>query len=122
MSDYKRVIPRDFFNEAKLLKCMGLLALKELDQMLPKGVDIRIESRSEEKDAGFDIYRDEGNDGLYVGNYNVVINDEIYTAYTKYNSKDNYPLYIQDEDYVDYLVFDEQGEFTDEFIQRFKDN
>ena len=43
MDNYSRVIPRDFFNEAKLLKCMGLLALKVLDNMTPNGIKILIE-------------------------------------------------------------------------------
>ena len=39
---YRRKIPRDFFNEAKLLKCMGLLSVKVLDNKIPEGIDIEV--------------------------------------------------------------------------------
>ena len=34
-TNYYRVIPRDLFNEAKLLKCMGHLCLKIHDRQVP---------------------------------------------------------------------------------------
>ena len=32
---YTRVLPRDLFNEAKLMKCMGLLTLLIHDELIP---------------------------------------------------------------------------------------
>ncbi len=49
--NYQRVIPRDFFNESKLLKCMGFLALKIHECKIPNNIDIKIE----ENDEPFDI-------------------------------------------------------------------
>ena len=37
-TQYERVIPRDLFNEAKLLKCVGLLVLKIHDGENPANV------------------------------------------------------------------------------------
>lgn len=110
-----RVIPRDFFNEAKLLKCMGQLSLKILDCQLPDGIDIHIEDSGEL----FLIHQSEDDGSLYISNYQVGINGIRVRMKTKYNSKDNYPLYC--ESYWDeILVFDEQGNFSQEFIEHFK--
>src|SRR5690606_31183807 len=102
-------IPRDFFNEAKLLKSMGLLALKVLDHMTPEGVTIEIE------DSGDPFEVDLLEDGsLTVSNYRVTVNDVEVTMKTTYNSKANYPLMCE-YDLCEYMVFDDAGEFTEEF-------
>lgn len=112
---YERVIPRDFFNEAKLLKCLGLLSVKILDNMLPEGIKIEIS----ESERAFDIQQDEGDGGLYVNNYPVKINGCAVLLKTIYNSKDNYPLLCTYNDYEEVLVFDEKGEFSDDFIKKY---
>lgn len=43
------------------------------------------------------------------------IKNNIFLFKTIYNSKNNYPFYIEHE-YCDYLVFDENGEFDCEFL------
>jgi hypothetical protein len=108
---YQRVIPRDFFNEAKLLKCMGQLSLKILDGMLPDGVKIRID----ECGLPFDVHQtDDGR--LFLNDYDVTINDTYVSMSTTYNSKDSYPLVCYHDD-VETTVFDENGNFTEEFIE-----
>jgi hypothetical protein len=110
---YTRVIPRDFFNEAKLLKCMGQLSLKILDGMLPTGVDILIEESGEP----FEINRTiDGN--IFVVNYYVTVNQMPVQFATKLNSKEPYPL-MAIVDYEEYEVFDNNGNFTTDFINRF---
>lgn len=110
---YDRKIPRDFFNEAKLLKCMGVLSLKILDNQTPEGIDIQIEETGE----AFNIELME--DGhLTVTNYNVSVNDEIVTMKSTYNSKSNFPLICQYE-YDEVPVFDDNGNFDEEFIELF---
>lgn len=107
---YLRVIPRDFFNEAKLLKCMGQLSLKILDDLLPEGIDIQINECGE----SFDI--EQTIDGrLFVSNYEVTINDTYVSMSTTYNSKESYPLVCFHDD-IETIVFDEKGDFTTEFI------
>lgn len=108
---YQRVIPRDFFNEAKLLKCLGHLSLKILDGMLPDGVKIAIE----ESGKPFEIHlTDDGR--LFLNDYDVTINDTYVSMSTTYNSKDNYPLVCFHDD-VETVVFNELGMFTEEFIE-----
>lgn len=110
---YIRVIPRDFFNEAKLLKCMGLLSLMVLDRMIPEGINIEID----ESGDPFNIELNE--DGLlFVSNYQVLINNTPVFVGTTYNSKENYP-FVAYVNYVEYPIFDEHGNFTDEFIKTF---
>lgn len=107
---YTRVIPRDFFNESKLLKCMGQLSLKILDGMLPEGIKIEID----ECGQPFEIHQT--NDGrLYLNDYDVTINDTYVSLSTTYNSKDNYPLICFHDD-VETTVFDDNGDFTQDFI------
>lgn len=109
MIRYDRVIPRDFFNEAKLLKCFGQLSLKVLDAMTPEGMNIVIE------DSGrpFDIrLMEEGS--LTIVNYPVKINDMLVRFKTLYNSKRSYPFYCEING-EEYEVFDDDGNFTDEF-------
>lgn len=113
--NYTRVIPRDFFNDSKLLKCMGFLALHILNNTVPNNIHIKIES--EEKGEPFDI-RMCDDTFLCVSNYETFVNDENVLMKSKYNSKDNFNLYCEFED-EDYLVFDENGHFTKEFIDRF---
>ena len=106
---YTRVIPRDFFNEAKLLKCMGQLSLKILDGLLPDGVSIQINENGEP----FEICQtDDGR--LFIANYETTVNDVYVSMSTTYNSKENYPLICYHDD-VETTVFDEKGDFTDEF-------
>jgi hypothetical protein len=110
---YTRVIPRDFFNEAKLLKCMGQLALKILDRQLPDGIDIVIEESGEP----FNIELSE--DGaLFISNYGITINNNPAFIGSTYNSKAPYPLFVC-VDYEETQVFDDSGNFTTDFINRF---
>lgn len=55
--NYIRVIPRDFFNESKLLKCMGQLSLKILDCQLPKGIEMYIEGDGQPFQIGLSNFR-----------------------------------------------------------------
>ncbi len=104
---YTRVIPRDFFNEAKLLKCFGQLALKILDNQTPCKIEI--------SDSGEAFEIELSDDGcLFLRNYAVTINNTEVFFKTTYNSKSAYPFYCE-IDYNDYEVFNEKGEFTQEF-------
>ena len=113
MSTYTRVIPRDFFNEAKLLKCMGHLSVKIIDNFLPENIKIFIEECGDE----FKIRQLDSGE-LWVSNYDTTVNSVPVRFCSAYNSKSNFPLFCEDGDeYV--LVFDEDGNFTEEFINHF---
>jgi hypothetical protein len=113
-NDHQRVIPRDFFNESKLLKCMGQLAVRILDGRIPEGITIEVEEAGE----AFDIQLSNEFGCLFVANYPVTVNGEEYFFGTLYNSKDAYPMICYVE-YDEILVFDEQGNFTAEFVTQF---
>lgn len=106
---YTRVCPRDLFNEAKLLKCMGRLCLLILDQLTP------VEMTNSDNGEPFKIgLLEEG--ALTITNLHIKIKGKHFLFKTTYNSKSNYPLYLQTDKYDDYLVFDESGNFEEDFI------
>lgn len=107
--NYYRVSPRDLFNEAKLLKCMGKLCLYILDGLTP------VEMTNSDNGKPFKIgLLDEG--ALTITNLTINIKSKPYLFKTTYNSKANYPLFLQTEDYEDIPVFDENGDFDTDFI------
>lgn len=107
-TDYIRVIPRDLFNEGKLLKCMGRLCLLIHDRQTPALMSVG------EIEEPFIIgLMDEGS--LTITNLEIKIKKKEFLFKTTYNSKSSYPLYVEHE-YVDYLVFNEDGHFSDDFI------
>lgn len=109
MSNYDRVLPRDLFNEAKLLKCIGQLCLKIHD-----GGSLGV-TFDDNNIGSFDIVLlDDGH--LYIRNINFYKNGNIPLLFkTTYNSKRNYPLLLDYND-VEYEVFDESGNYTYEYI------
>lgn len=109
---YKRVIPRDFFNESKLLKCMGLLAVKILDQTTPCKIEI------DEPGQPFEIeLLQEGS--LFVRNYRVYVKGVPVTMKTTYNSKENFPFFCEYK-LTDYRVFTDDGVWDEEFLEFIK--
>lgn len=108
MSHY-RVIPRDFFNEAKLLKCLGRLELY-INHDGPNTLGLKSDFDNEP----FKIVQDPMTGNLSVENYKVFLDGEEIYLFTNYNSKDTYPLiglYKGEE----YYIFSEQGEFMPNF-------
>ena len=118
MTKYLRVVPRDFFNEAKLLKCLGRLSLFILDSR--DGIHRHLFEEYDHKP--FDIRQTEDGD-TFVLNYKVYFmrNKKQVRLYSFMNSKENYPLYFVNEDSESYdYVFDEEGDFTKEFLSYVK--
>jgi hypothetical protein len=113
---YTRVIPRDFFNEAKLLKCFGKLSLSILDCKLPDGVKVTIEECGDP----FEICL--SHDGLlFIANYLTCVNGESVMFGSRYNSKRNFPFYcIHPESLEEIEVFTDDGKFSEEFVANFK--
>lgn len=116
---YKRVIPRDLFNEAKLLKCLGLLSLKLHDNL--GNIADRLNLDHQDSVSGFNICQDD--DGsIFVSNLYLYDNNAtpIHLA-TDLNSRFNYPLTYEFKDQLDY-VFDDDGNFSEAFKQCFLSN
>lgn len=109
MESYTRVIPRDLFNEAKLLKCIGQLVLLIHDCKGPDGLTFDHDGEPFNIDL-----MDEGY--LTVTNIDFVLRGEGLLFIAQYNSKSAYPLYLY-HGYCETLVFKEDGSFTFEFIE-----
>ena len=103
---YQRVIPRDLFNEAKLLKCLGKVCLLIHDGLAGK---LKFHHQGER----FNIEQDKSGD-LYCFNLIFLLELEPVLFTTNYNSREPWPLtaYYFGELYD---VFTDDGEFTSEF-------
>ena len=109
-SNYSRVIPRDLFNESKLLKCIGHLCL-----LIHNGETLPVEMNFEHNGEPFEIAL--LNDGsLTISNVRITIKNVECVFKTTYNSKSNYPLTVALV-YDEYPVFNDQGQFDEEFIE-----
>lgn len=108
-TQYIRVIPRDLFNESKLLKCIGRLTLLIHDGFIVGDMTF------EHDDTPFKIgLTDDG--FLSIKNIIFKIHGTVVFFKCLYNSENRYSLFCEYE-YCDYLVFDEEGQYTDEFKQ-----
>jgi len=106
--DYLREVPRDLFNEAKLLKCLGQVAL-----LVHNGVEWPL---AIEYDHGpFDVRQDPDDGGLYVENFTLWFRRMRVTLKTNYNSKAPYPLSFFDDRHGTGPVFDDTGAWSAEF-------
>lgn len=107
-TEYKRVSPRDLFNEGKLLKCLGQLTLAIHENKI-QGITFTDSGKPFKiglHDAGYltataGIKYKKNGEELWFG--------------TSYNSKAAYPL-ICLVDWEEMEVFDESGKFTSEFL------
>lgn len=109
---HERVIPRDLFNDAKLLKCLGQLALiifngKDSHNHCPPALEIEHDGQP------FNIIQDPVDGGLMVGNVTVTINGRPIKMTTNYNSRQDWPLYADDS----VEVLKESGRLTQEFLE-----
>lgn len=107
---YQRVIPRDLFNESKLLKCLGRLSLLVHEGKIP--FPIEIEHTDSHK--GFEIKQTIDGD-IYVSNLYITINGRGVTLFTPLNNTGVYPLMTEDLDWV----FNEDGTFSNAFIRSY---
>lgn len=114
--EYKRVIPRDFFNEAKLLKCMGRLAVLIHDCKLPPGISITLSGQSDEP---FDV-RMTVDGCLTIVNCAAKINGFGVRFKTTYNSMSSYPLICEFGEGVEVDVLDDGGNFMTTFASEVK--
>ncbi len=103
--EHFRVIPRDFFNEAKLLKCLGHFEICIMDHPLP-GLEFEVHFEG----GPFVVRQNQSDATLYCENYRVFLAGEELKLYTIYNSKDAYPLYGEYKG-QHFLIFDERGFF-----------
>lgn len=114
--NYRRVIPRDLFNEAKLLKCLGKVALLIHDRYSKHLQLIHDDSEF----AGFEIGQSRESGDLYCANLTLVSNGLEIPLFSHYNSREDWPLLCYDPETGDTLdVFDSNGNFSPEFLKNF---
>ena len=116
--NYRRVIPRDLFNEAKLLKCLGLLSLRVHENAGP--ICDRLNIVLEDELSGFKIMQHiDGSIGCI--NFFLFNNNgtPVFLS-TPLNSKLNYPLLFETLSFGEQIcefVFNDEGEFTEDFLK-----
>ena len=103
MTNYKRVLPRDAFNEAKLLKCVGKLTMMIEDGELPAW------QYHYDGDA-FNIVQDDSEGSISVANITFWRNKKQVCVFTPLNSKAAWPAFFRDGD-DDYYLFSEAGQY-----------
>lgn len=124
--NYARVLPRDLFNEAKLLKCLGQLSLLIHDGL---GIDpawalklIHQDPVDSEEYTGFIIEQNNDDGSIYCANLVLLSRGQVIRLYSPLNSKLPYPLQFfghrrDGGEYptVDDAVFNDNGTLSSEF-------
>ena len=110
---YERVIPRDLFNESKLLKCLGRLCLLIHDERC----NLRFDHNTDDY-PGFRIEQHDYDGSFYCDNLRFYDHfGHRLRLSSCLNSKEPYPLLCTTEDDEEIEVFHDDGELTDEFTQ-----
>lgn len=115
---YIRVIPRDLFNEANLLKCYGQVFL-QLEKLNLPNVTLAHASRR----TGFEVQQDQNDGSITIWNVKLSKANSTGDDFTLYdfkrplNSREPWPLYLVNGD-EDIPVFkgDDAGTFSAEMI------
>lgn len=129
--NYNRVVPRDLFNESKLLKCLGFISVRILDaELLKYGAFDNLTQST----IGFIVANNESGD-IFCVNYKVYVRPKVFgrkegdeveeedfplNLYSKLNSKENFPLICETFEGEPLYVFESDGKFTKEFISYLK--
>lgn len=114
---YMRVIPRDLFNEANLLKCYGQLWLK-LEPYFNSGIKLIFVDEAIPWHAPFDIQQDPSNGSLTIKNIILTIHGKTFELERPLNSRDPWPLYANDyKNHESFKVFTEDGHLNPEFLE-----
>jgi hypothetical protein len=106
---YFRVIPRDLFNEANLLKCYGQLYLN-LEKM---GLQDCLVHSSER--ARWDVQQDSSSGAITILNIILFVKGNNVYLSRPLNSREPWPLYLEHADDV-LAVFNDDGTFSSEMI------
>lgn len=112
---YDRVLPRDLFNEANFLKCVGQLWLRL------EGND-KCEIIGPQESEGFAFELDMYSGDLSLENVHLKLGSDLYTFKRGLNSRDPWPLYITTEEEEDILIFNDNGKLSGEFLDFVESN
>ena len=105
---FVRVLPRDLFNDSKILKCIGQLCLHIEDCKEPYGIGY------EYNELPFSIHQTFCGH-LFIANIIFKVRNKPLLFKTVYNNKRPYPLLCEYNN-IEYTVFTDKGEYEKEFI------
>lgn len=111
---YIRVLPRDLFNEANLLKCLGQLWL------LLDGKDGPVKFETEAVEEGFWILQDPADGSTYVSNVEVSVRGKRAHLSRPLNSRNPWPLYLslpKDPSFDPIAVFNDVGDLSEDMLR-----
>lgn len=111
---YVRILPRDLFNESKLLKCYAQLALHIHDGKADPA--LRLEHR-DRRNRGFIIDMDGPRNLLYCRNLSLRVRKAEIRVGTPINSREPYPMEFVEPDENFGPVFIDNGDLSPEFLQ-----
>jgi hypothetical protein len=118
---YQRVIPRDLFNEADLLKCYGRLwiCLDNLrDHKATLGAFRNTYDPGDHTGEAFRIEQSQDDGSTTVANVPFAIDGRRLHLSRPLNSRDPWPLWIDDEQAeICERVFTDEGELSPEFLE-----
>lgn len=107
MANYWRVIPRDLFNEADLLKCLGKLWVR-LDDLHRHGAAF-----SDDPLPEFDVDQNAGDGSISVSNIAFRVHGIRCILFRPLNARSPWPLYVRPaagEEFEELRVFDTEGD------------
>lgn len=107
---YRRVVPRDLFNEASLLKCYGQLYIALETSQTPEAVLVG-------DGKPFDVQEDFGSGGTFLSNVKLLVRGTPCKLLRPLNSREKWPLYLIGDDEDETTVFNDDGSFTEEMLQ-----
>lgn len=113
--EYRRVIPRDLFNEANLLKCYGQLwlCLEKLnlaDVSLDRDVD----------GDPFEVWQDEDSGATCILNIYLYVRGEVIALHRPLNSREPFPLYATTGEGDEVAVFAADGTLSADMLALLK--
>lgn len=107
---YTRVIPRDLFNEAGLLKAVGrvVILLGENDGHQARIMQDQVEF--------FDVVQNDGSGDILIANINFEVDGKEWHLERPLNSRESWSLWARDPDDIEeeVEVFTEDGNFTED--------
>ena len=115
---YIRVVPRDLFNEANLLKCLGRLYI----------VTERFSGvwfTEPAPGVGFHVEQDDSSGAIFCRNVTFYIGDQSTRLERPLNSRASWPLYLTEvgeHDIDPVAVFTEDGELTPDMMTVIKEH
>ena len=110
---YNRVLPRDLFNEAKLLKCLGQLCL-----LIHEGKCSLKVFHDTKYWEGFTVLQDPGDGDIFVANLVIYTKSgKLISVDTGLNAKEPYPMTFSFGAVAEQPLFTDDGQLSPEYFE-----